>query len=137
MQSERGQLVWPVPPEREPSRGTVRPPAVETPVLLPPDILLRYGARLLDPGHALQPGSDRRARDNRDRNPDDLGRAIAYGTTAYVADEILASAVDQPTADLPGVADRLTGILDRKAGRLRSATRIVANAGDLDRARDR
>src|SRR5688572_19966887 len=121
MQSKREQLVWPVQPARQPSRGTARPPAAETPVLLPPDILMRHAARVLDPGQALQPGRDRRARDNRDRHADDPARPVAYGSTAYVADEILVSAVDQPTEDLPNVADRLTGILQRRSGRLRSA----------------
>ncbi len=77
--------------------------------MLPPDILLRYDARILDPAKALQPGATRRDRDN--RNGVDPGRPVAYGTTAYVGNEVLVSAVDQSDDTLVGVERQLNEIL--------------------------
>ena len=48
----------------------IRPPppfgeTKETPILLPPDVLLRNKGRTLDPATGTQPGSARRTRENR------------------------------------------------------------------------
>jgi len=134
MPVEREQLVWPVRPAQQ-ARVTFDPPSTETQIVLPPDILLRYGARILDPGKAAQPGARRRDRDNLDGQ--DPGRPVPYQTTAYVAEEILVSAAGQAQNSLVSVEAQLNEVLKKQPARPGEGARVAARGDDVTAALDR
>jgi hypothetical protein len=130
MQQERpsspDQVVWPV-QRNHATKQEDRP--LETPVILPATVLLRHGARMLDPTQAVQPGTRRRARDL-DRDPSQPLPAVRYQPTAYVADELIVSVPAVDPGDL--VDDRGELALAKLED-----VRLVANRRDLSLAERR
>ena len=119
MQRERPldpyQVVWPVDPNSErviPDRASA---TVETPVLLPAEILLRYNARILDPATATQPKRSRRLADNAGLGRDDDGGVVRYLPTAYVANQVLVSSAGRDANRLRAVTEELNGALRKAA----------------------
>ena len=136
---EPPQVVWPV-------KEATRQPAAETspfgetretPILLQPEVLLRHGARTLDPAIATQPGNDRRDRENGPAPDGDRGRKIRYQPTAYVSDEVLISVNPGRADDIAELATRLNAFLVPDDGPARAPSRVMPVAEDLDRARGR
>ena len=134
--SDPFQVVWPVGPSEEPAepKRERSEPVRETPVLLPVDVLLRRGARMLDPANATQPGRARRGTDNkRLQNPSETA-VIRYTPTAYVSDEILVQAGGRNADRISAVTRELQTALDeadrgpvtpnRARARRRSATGV-------------
>ena len=72
-----------------------RVPFKETPILLPTDVLLRHNARILDPTTAAQPSFAGGGRQPKLRR--DAAARIAYEPTAYVANQVLISAMGRGT----------------------------------------
>ena len=99
MEKDPYRVVWPVKPNARPNVFPARDrrvPFKETPILLPTDVLLRHNARILDPTTAAQPSFARRQDDNAKLRRDPAAR-IAYEPTAYVANQVLISAVGRGT----------------------------------------
>ena len=138
--SDPFQVVWPVgPPEEtgEPKRERLEP-VRETPVLLPIDVLLRRGARMLDPANATQPGRSRRGTDNkRLQNPSETA-VIRYTPTAYVSDQILVQAGGRGVDRISAVTRELQGALDEATeGQPRRIVLEPADGPQLELINDR
>ena len=114
MKQDPYRVIWPVKPNvRSKVFPDGRVPFKETPILLPTDVLLRHDARILDPSTATQPNLERRQADNSELGKDGPSR-IAYEPTAYVANEVLASAAGRDSARIREFTNGLNDQLRRQ-----------------------
>ncbi len=108
------QVVWPVKAVAR-TRNEPEPPYTDTPVLPAADVLLRHGARILDPQSVVQPALARRRIENSRLGVLETGRAIRYRPTSYVSDDIVVNAGGRGGALIRQLTDQFNELLGNSA----------------------